>query len=65
MERAVFLSRTAALTACITAARKLGVDDETIALRSAAYPVYRRGEMKGFEAWYPLDATVRAPVCEA
>ena len=65
-EKAIFLSRTAAHLAAIEHGRKAGVDDEIIAKRSAAFPVIRRGEMKGFEAWFPISATgPRQPVMEA
>lgn len=64
-EKAIFLSRTAALSAAIEHGRKAGVDDEIIAKRSAAFPVFRRGELQGYEAWFPISVGgPRQPVME-
>lgn len=63
---AIFLSRTAALMGVIKAGRAKGVSDQVIQKHGRSYPVYKRGELVGYQAWYPVSNTadVRQPVME-
>lgn len=68
VKRAIYISRMGALSACIEDCRKRGIEEETIAKRSATFPAYRRGEMIGFEAWVPINndgGIARQPLLEA
>ena len=65
-ERAVFLSRTSAHIALVRCARQAGLSDERIASKGRTYAQYKRGQMIGYEAWYPMsqDCDVNIPVLE-
>lgn len=62
-ERAIFISRTRAYQEAEAAARKAGYTQEEASSKCRVYPVYRRGEMRGFEAWFPHGTGAR-PVLE-
>ena len=65
MEKALFTSRVSALKGCIKAGRARGVNNETIMVTGNAFPVYNRGELKGWHGWVSLYGTnVRSPVME-
>lgn len=55
MSKAIFFSRTGALLAASNAAKVYGVCDEVIHKHTFVGPVYSRGELKGWEAWFPYD----------
>jgi hypothetical protein len=65
-ERAVFISRNSAHFALIKEGRKRGLPDTMIAGRGRTFPVHRRGQMIGWEAWIPahIDATHNVPILE-
>ena len=65
-EPAVFLSRTSALMGVIKVAREKGVKDEVIQKHGRAYPLYKRGDLVGYQGWYPASnkADYRAVVME-
>lgn len=63
-ERAIFISRVAALKAVVQVASKHGVDNSIIMQRGRAHPVYRRGELCGYEAWFPASVDHNSPVME-
>ena len=57
MQRAVFISRTGAYLAAGAAAAKRGISDEIANLHCRAYPVFKRGQLMGWEAWFPTHPT--------
>ena len=64
MRKELFLSRLSALKACVENCKGMGVPETTIIKRSRAVPVYRRGELVGYHAFVPVNATVVAPIME-
>lgn len=69
MKRALFISRTSALLACIEHGRKCSMSDDVIAKHSNAYPKFRGNCVIGYEAWFPAYINVegrafRQPVME-
>lgn len=68
MERAIFISRTAAHTAIVQRGRAIGMSNEDIAKHGRTYPKIVRGEMRGYEAWYPVEingkSAIRNPIME-
>ena len=65
-EKSIFISRVSALQACIRVGRQRGLTDECIAKEGNAFPVYQRGELKGFHALIPADplSKVRTHIME-
>lgn len=51
--RALFLSRTAAYLAAERMAHRYGYSESEANLKCRVYPYYKRGELRGWEAWYP------------
>jgi hypothetical protein len=56
-EKALFISRTSALMGVIREGRKAGVKDEVIQKHGHAHPVYRRGELIGWNGYVPVNNT--------
>ena len=50
---ALFVSKQAALTAVVRAAKHYGISSTTVIKRGKAKPVYRRGQLIGYHAIYP------------
>lgn len=63
MRKAVFISRTGALLAGLKEARREGFKNEVIIQRVRHYPVYKRGQLVGYEAWVPHGTGAR-PILE-
>jgi hypothetical protein len=65
-ERAIFINRTCAHYALIKEGRQRGLPDTMIASRGRTYPIHKRGQMIGWEAWVPayVDAGYNVPVME-
>jgi hypothetical protein len=59
MRRELFISRTSAYLMAIKLGRRLGLSSQQIASGSRAYPVYKRGECVGWEAWIPQSNGAR------
>lgn len=62
-KRALFISRVGALQFGVDYALKEGFTHEVCMQRVRHYPVYHRGEIKGFECWVPHGTGAR-PVTE-
>ena len=50
MEKALFTSRVSALKGCIKAGLMRGIGNDTITTTAMVYPVYQRGQLKGYHA---------------
>jgi hypothetical protein len=57
--RELFISRSSAYLMAIKLGRRLGLSSQQIVSGSRAYPVYRRGECVGWEAWIPQSNGAR------
>lgn len=63
-ERAIFINRATALKVAAQAALAAGAEPDAVPQHAKSRPVIRRGELKGYEAWFrprygePMQAIV-------
>lgn len=61
---AVFISEQGAYNAAVRMALSVGTPQEIILRRTKVNPVYKRGELKGYRAAYPINETVVKTILE-